>query len=397
VASDSLFTRQSPVINPVYSASTPVRDLSMNQRCLSRLVVTLAVSLITCCVSAQTWPDEQWASRLLAPSPTVKALEDYAFPARDEQLRKGVRTDALLVIHDGQVIYERYAGVTTAQTPHLTWSVSKSIMACVLGVAFGEGRFKLDDPVAKFYAPFGTHPDIKLQDLLHWASGLDWQEEYEYAPLNSSVVAMLYTRGRNDMARFTAEHKAASAPGTSYRYSSGDSTVLAAALRGMVGEQAYADYPWTALFDPLGIRSATWELDATGTFVGSSYAYMTARDLARIGLLMQRGGRWQDRQLLPQAWIDFNLTPFTSQTPVLADEVPGGQWWLNKTADGKTGPWPAAPADTFAALGHWGQALYVVPSAGLVIVRYADDRDGSYDHNQLLRLALEALAGESGK
>jgi CubicO group peptidase (beta-lactamase class C family) len=208
---------------------------------------------------------------------------------------------------------------------------------------------------------------------------------------------MLYTRGRDDMARFTAEHNVASAPGTSYRYSSGDSTVLAAALKGMVAEQAYADYPWTALFEPLGIRSATWERDATGTFVGSSYAYMTARDLARIGLLMQRGGRWQDRQLLPKAWLDFNLTPFASQTPIPADEVPGGQWWLNKNADGKTGPWRNAPVDTFAALGHWGQALYVIPSAGLVIVRYADDRDGSYDHNQLLKLTLDAVNGEGGQ
>ena len=170
------------------------------------------------------------------------------------------------------------------------------------------------------------------------------------------------------------------------------STVLAAALRGMVGDAAYADYPWTALFEPLGIKCAVWETDATGTFVGSSYAYMTARDLARIGLLMQREGRWGDRQLLPQAWVDFNCTPFASQAPT--HESPGGHWWLNRNADGSAGPWPDAPPDTFAALGHWGQALYVMPSAGLVIVRYADDRDGSYDHNQLLKRVLNAVAGE---
>lgn len=98
--------------------------------------------------------------------------------------------------------------------------------------------------------------------------GLDWQEDYEYAPLNSSVVAMLYTRGRDDMARFTAEHAAARSAGKAYLYSSGDSTVLAAALKNMVGQQAYPDYPWTALFDPLGIRGAVWETDGSGTFVG---------------------------------------------------------------------------------------------------------------------------------
>ncbi|MFK3797647.1 serine hydrolase domain-containing protein [Pseudomonas sp. NPDC088444] len=344
---------------------------------------------------AESWPDPEWPVHPLAQSAALKDLETYAFPPRDEQERKGIRTDALLIIRNGEVVYERYAGVTTAQTPHLTWSISKSILATVLGVAFGEGHFKLDDPVAKFYSPFSAHPDIRLQDLLHWASGLDWQEDYEYAPLNSSVVAMLYTRGRGDMARYTAEHKVTSAPGTSYRYSSGDSTVLAAALKGMVGDTAYADYPWTALFDPLGITSAVWETDATGTFVGSSYAYMTARDLARIGLLMQRGGAWQGRQLLPKAWIDFNVTPFAF--PNATGEAPGGQWWLNRKAGSQPGPWPDAPPDTFAGLGHWGQALYVVPSKGLVIVRYADDRDGTYDHNQLLKRALHAVLGEGAQ
>jgi CubicO group peptidase (beta-lactamase class C family) len=296
------------------------------------------------------------------------------------------------------LVYERYAGVTTVNTAHLTWSVSKSVMASVLGVAFGERRFQLGDPVAKFYSPFQAHPDVRIQDLLHWASGLDWQEDYEYAPLNSSVVAMLYTRGRGDIAKFTSGHGVASAPGTSYRYSSGDTNVLSAALKTMVGDKAYPDYPWTALFDPLGIRSAVWETDGSGTFVGSSYAYMTARDLARIGLLMQRGGRWQDKQLLPKAWIDLNLTPFAHYRSGPVNEVPGAQWWLNRLPDGEpdktTRPWPDAPQDVFAALGHWGQALYVVPGANLVIVRYADDRDGSYSHDQLLKRALAAFAGE---
>lgn len=364
----------------------------MGCRFLSLLCLLLmaAASVAT----AQTWPGKQWSTHPLRPSPALVALQTYAFPPRDDQSRKGIRTDALLIIRNGELIYERYAGTTRADTPHLTWSVSKSILATVLGVAFTEQRFRLDDPVAKFYPPFDQHPQVRIQDLLHWASGLDWQEDYEYAPLNSSVVAMLYTRGRDDMARYTAEHKVASAPGVSYRYSSGDSTVLAAALKAMVGDDAYGDYPWTALFDPLGITSATWERDGSGTFVGSSYAYMTARDLARIGLLMQRGGRWQDRQLILQAWIDFNLTPLAFQSS--ADEAPGGHWWLNTNASARSGPWPDAPPRTFAALGHWGQALYVIPEADLIIVRYADDRDGTFNHNQLLKLALKAVGEESG-
>lgn len=343
---------------------------------------------------AETWPGADWSRAEAPSSAALEAFSAYAFPPRDDVSRQGIRTDALLVIRDGQIIYERYAGPTKASTPHLTWSVSKSLLAATLGVAYGEGRFKLSEAAATYYPPFAAHPEVKLGHLFNWASGLNWQEDYEYAPLNSSVVAMLYTRGRAGMPAFVASHQGEVTPGSRFRYSSGDSNVLSAALKGMVGAKAYADYPWTALFEPLGITSAVWETDASGTFVGSSYAYMTARDLARVGLLMQRDGRWGERQLLPKAWVEFNRTAFAAYQPLPGEAVPGGHWWLNQAVAGAAKPWADAPADSFAALGHWGQALYVLPSEGLVIVRYADDRDKSYQHNELLKRALLAFSPE---
>ena len=350
-----------------------------------------AALLFTLTAHAETWPSKDWTQGEQLTGPAAQALDDYAFPPRDDTTRKGIRTDALLVIRDGQIIYERYAAPTTASTPHLTWSISKSLMATVLGVAFGENRFKLTDPAARFYPPMKQHPSVTMADLLHWASGLDWQEDSEFAPLKSSVVAMLYTRGRHDMAEFTADTGTLSAPGQAFRYSSGDSNILSATLKGMLGHKAYVDYPWTALFQPLGIRSATWESDADETFVASSYAYLTARDLARVGLLMQRDGRWGDQQVLPKEWVAFNRQPFDKYKAGQDEAVPGGQWWLNREVQGAARPWPDAPADTFAALGHWGQALYVMPEKQLVIVRYGDDRDGSYRHNELLKRVLAAV------
>lgn len=353
--------------------------------------LSLFLLLISLTVRAEQWPGEQWPIAPQITGPAVEALENYAFAPRNDATREGIRTDALLIIRGDQIIYERYAAPTTEQTPHLTWSISKSLLATVLGVAYGEGRFKLDDPALKFYPALDKHPAITLGHLLNWASGLDWQEDYEYAPLKSSVVAMLYTRGHRDMAAFTAAHDSYAAAGQAFRYSSGDSNLLAAALKTMVGPERYADYPWTALFEPLGIRHAVWESDASGTFVASSYAYLTARDLARVGLLMARGGRWNDRQLLPEDWVTFNLKPFAGYKAHQDEAMPGGHWWLNRPVDGATSPWPDAPPDTFAALGHWGQALYVMPSEKLVIVRYADDRDGSYQHNELLKRVLQAV------
>jgi len=357
---------------------------------LGKLLGILA--LVSVSAGAEQWPDPDW--RTAPAALDWQAVEAYAFPARDDIGRTGVRSDALLVIRDGRILYEHYGVPTRADTAHLTWSISKSVLAAVLGVAYGEGRFALDDPAARYYAPLQAHPGVRMIDLLHWASGLAWQEDYEYAPLDSSVVAMLYTRGRADMAAFTAALPAAVAPGERFLYSSGDSNLLAAALRGMLAPGRYDDYPWQALFEPLGIRSAVWERDGAGTYVGSSYLYLSARDLARIGLLMLRDGRWQGRQLLPTGWVAFSLQVFEHADAVPGEANPGGHWWLNRPLPGTPPPWPDAPADTYAALGHWGQALYVVPSKKLVIVRYADDRDGTYQHNELLKRVLAAVTGE---
>lgn len=358
---------------------------------LSALLLGLAF-ISVCALGEEHWPVPDWQPAPGNNGDAWREVQAYAFAPRDEQTREGVRSDALLVIKDGRIVYEHYAAPTTALTPHLTWSVSKSVLATVLGVARGEGRFVPGDPVARFYPAMHNHPQVRIEDLLHWASGLDWQEGYEYAPLNSSVVAMLYTRGRGDMAAYTAARAAAAKPGQRFLYSSGDSNVLAAALRGMVGA-GYADYPWQALFTPLGIESAVWERDVSGTLVGSSYLYMSARDLARIGLLMLRDGRWQERQVLPRDWVAFNRTLFTQAIAQPGEPNPGGHWWLNQPLPGAGRPWPDAPVDTFAALGHWGQALYVVPGQQLVIVRYADDRDGRFQHNELLKRVLLAQAG----
>ncbi|WP_337588077.1 serine hydrolase, partial [Pseudomonas aeruginosa] len=174
--------------------------LPLSRRALAALALVFALPAL-----AEDWPDTDWPRAQQPAGPALEAFERYAFGRRDDVRRKGIRTDAVVVIRDGRLVYERYAGPSRAETPHLTWSVSKSLLATLLGVAEGEGRFQLDDPVARYYPPFARHPEVTLRHLLNWSSGLDWQEDYEFAPLKSSVVAMLYTRGRDDMAGFVAE------------------------------------------------------------------------------------------------------------------------------------------------------------------------------------------------
>lgn len=234
------------------------------------------------------------------------------------------------------------------------------------------------------------------------SSGLALREAYEFAPVRSSVVAMLYTRGRRDMGLFAAGHPPAAEPGTSWSYKSGDSLILSRALRDLVGSERYPDYPWTALFDRVGVTSATWERDGEGVFVGSSYLYATPRDLARIGLLYLRDGCWAGgSRVLPEGWVADASTPARALDGAPAPwwrrwsgrgpAAYGAHWWLNRGGEaGGRRPFPQVPDDALIASGHWGQRLVVVPSRKLVIVRTADDRAGTAT-NDLLALVDAAF------
>ena len=299
-----------------------------------------------------------------------------------------MRTDGVVVIQGGELVYERYGRGYTAEMAHPAWSVSKALVDALYGVAVQQGLLTLDEAVAARSAVLeGEGRDaITFRHLLQMTSGLDFQEAYEWAPLRSSVIAMLYTRGRADMAGFAAGHEVAQPPGSVWDYKSGDSVLLMAALRDVVGGEAYPDWPWAALFDVLGMASATLERDAAGTFVGSSYLFATPRDLAKLGFLYLRDGRWGDEQILPQGWAAQAGEP--GPAPFY-----GRHWWTNR-GQGAERPWPDAPADTIAASGHWGQRLIVIPSRDLVIVRTGDDRDRSFDNDAFLRLVLAAFPAD---
>lgn len=338
------------------------------------------------------WPTEGWKLRPLdgeaGNRPAFRALEEYLFPADfDEESRSGVRTDGVVVIQGDELVYERYGRGYTAEMAHPAWSVTKVLVDGLYGAAVQEGLLSIDDPIAAHSDLFAAKEEpITFRHLLEMTSGIEFREGYEFNPLRSSVLAMLYTDGRGDMARFAAKHPSAHPPGTSWAYASGDSVMLMGALRDVVGPDRYDDWPWTALFDVIGM-DATLERDAAGTFVGSSYLFATPRDLAKFGFLYLQDGRWEDQQLLPEGWVDQASEP--GPQPFY-----GRHWWINKPGpDGKR-RWPDAPEDTIAGSGHWGQKLFVIPSRDMVIVRTADDRDRSFDNDEFLKLVLDAFPAE---
>jgi len=311
--------------------------------------------------------------------PALRALLDAAFTETGPRLR---RTRAIVVLHDGAVVAERYAPGITAQTPLNGWSMTKSVMGALIGTLVRDGKLALAGKrlLSEWSGAGDPRAEIALEDLLRMRSGLRFSEVY--ASTESDVNRMLFDGF--DAGGFAASRPLEAAPGTSWKYASGTSNILSLIARRAVGEKDYASWPRRALFEPLGMSSAVFEPDASGTFVGSSFLFATARDWARFGLLHVNGGAG----VLPEGWVRFATTP----TPQAPDGRYGAHWWLKLPPELGGGVESAAkiPADAFHALGHEGQCLTVIPSRRLVVVRLGLSIDiKAWDHAAFLAGVLK--------
>jgi CubicO group peptidase (beta-lactamase class C family) len=301
------------------------------------------------------------------PAAAVAAALERAFVEAPDAAPGRVRaTTAVVVAHDGELVAERYAPGYAPATPMLSWSMGKSVTAALVAVAVAEGRVdpRAPAPVPEWSVPADPRHGITLDQLLRMSSGLAFEEIY--STLND-VSIMLFERA--DTGAYAAARPLAAPPDAVWSYSSGTTNLVARLLRDAFGRDLAALVRWSraGLFDPAGMTSAFLEPDASGSFIGSSFAFMTARDWARFGELHRRDGEWFGRRILPPGWVRYVTTP----TPRAPDGRYGAHWWLNAgdPRDAARRPWPALPTDTYAATGHNGQYVFVVPSAKLVVVR----------------------------
>lgn len=294
---------------------------------------------------------------------------------------KPAYTRAVLVVYDGQIVGEHYAPGFDKHTMMLGWSVSKSLTSALIGMLVKEGKLNVDAPAPVPEWRGTDKAAITLKHLLQQTSGLDFEEDYSKP---SEATNMLFKEG--DMAAYTAQLPLKHQPGTAFYYSSGNSNLLSRIIRHTVGEQHYAAFPYQALFHKLGMYSTLLEPDASGTFIGSSYSYATARDFARFGLLYLNNGVWNGEQLLPAQWVQQSIQPSSAD----AQQQYGYQFWLNGRSDGNPSQriFPDAPADLFYASGYGGQHIYIIPSRKLVVVRTGLKK---IDGNQLLKEVMEAI------
>ncbi|HQW93791.1 MAG TPA: serine hydrolase [Ferruginibacter sp.] len=288
-----------------------------------------------------------------------KAVEYVMNETKDDE---PCYTRAVLVVYDGKIVAEKYAPGFDKHSVMLGWSMSKSLTAAMIGVLVKQGKLQVDAPAPVEEWVNTKKQNITLKQVLQQTTGLDFLEDYTKY---SEVTNMLFNKG--DMGAFTAKLPLKFEPGSVFSYSSGNSNILSRIIRKTVGENVYPAFPYQSLFHKINAYSFLLEPDASGTYIGSSYSYATARDFARFGLLYLNNGNWNGEQLLPENWVAETIKPSTADK----QKHYGYQFWLNGFDKTDLSPrmYPDVPADMFYADGYGGQGIYIIPSKKLVVVR----------------------------
>ncbi len=329
-------------------------------------------------------------------APAQEGLDPKLICAIGPRLEK--MTDAnpngVVVVRHGALVYEHYfvGGIEYgADTLHGIRSITKSVVALLVGIAFDRGWVKsLDTPVFSFFpedADLRT-PDkdrITLRDLLTMTSGLQWPESaISYNnPLNLEHRMDLASRPY----RFVLEQSLAAMPGMVWNYNSGGVEILGNILI-KVSRQPLVNFAKQALFDPLGIRDWEWARSPNGKRGAAWGLWLRLRDLAKIGQLVLNHGAWQGRQIVSAAWIKQMTAPRLPRWYLLGIDSAysyGYLWWLGRSSvNSHQFPWAAG-------FGWGGQRLYVVPSQDLVVAVTAGVYRRSWTQNLAGDTALDMV------
>ncbi len=308
---------------------------------------------------AGLWPEGSEAA--LSQDPEVAGvLDDLAL--------QGPGMRAIVAVKNGRIIGERYGDGFLRETPLLGWSMTKTVNAAIIGTLVRDGKLKLDQAGVLAAWAGDERKAVTMAGLMAMTSGLVFNEDYGDV---TDVTRMLFLEG--DMAHFASEKPLEEKPGVKFNYSSGTAVLLSRVWQNAVGVDSL-QYPRSALFDPIGMTSAVFEADMSGTFAGSSYLYATARDWARFGEFLRLDGVWNGNAILPAGFVSMMRKPVAVSDTGFGAEYGKGQLWLRGPEAGTpAGEDPDKgydlPKDTYWMLGHDGQSTAIIPSQGLVVVR----------------------------
>lgn len=347
----------------------------------------------------------------LLPSKQMSAASrPYAFqsgksislPKRFEYAGKQVDTQAflertdtggLLVLQDGRICFEDYWLSGGPDTQWISWSVAKSFISALVGIAVHEGDIaSISDPISRYIEvnPGSAYDGTSIKSVLQMSSGARWNEDYG-DPSSDINRFSLIMAGQGTFDEFISSLVRDKNPGNLCRYNSADTQALGSLLVNATG-RSITNYMQEKLVEPLGFESpGYWLIDSSGREMAFGGLNLTARDYAKLGELYRCGGEWKGTQLVPRDWISASTQ--ADEPHLRAENVEVGglnfgigygyQWWVPKGNRGE-----------FTGIGIYNQFVYVDPTRQLTIVKLtanpvygspADDHTSELETIELLR------------
>jgi hypothetical protein len=316
------------------------------------------------------------------PNPTAldAAIADAFRPGTYGTPGKDPVTRSVVIIHNGELIRSVHARGFTAMTPQYSASMAKTVSAALVGILVAQGKMAVTDKALLpewTKDPADPRAAISVNHLLNMESGLDFNEDYG---AGGDPARMLYAE--NSASLYAAAKPRREAPGTRWYYSSGDTNILmrVARLKSGLSQAEWNRFPKDALFAPLNLRTALFEQDSEGDFIGSTFVFMGAHDWARFGLMLADNGQHQGQQILPAEWVQRMSTP----TALSAGRYSTQTWFR--------GGIPGQKARTMELAGFGGQYVTIIPETRTVIVRLGfHPNTAAWDHGKFLSRVLPAL------
>ena len=286
-----------------------------------------------------------------------------------EEFLQETGSTGMLILRNGQTVYERYWQGMQPDTTHISFSVAKSFTSALIGIAIDEQLIgSVDDPVVMYLPELKNsgYANATLSDCLEMSGGILFNEDYADKKSDINRFQKNYAMG-GVMSEFISELASQRKPGEFNQYNSMDAQVAGMVLRAAIGEQSLADYMQEKLWQPLGAEDeAQWLIDSEGMELALGGLNVTLRDYAKLGQLFLQNGQWGNQQIISADWVKQSTVP---HAPHL---MPGYDNPLSSQAFGYAYFWwvPIEPyGNDFFASGIYNQYIYVNPEKSLVIVK----------------------------
>ena len=322
--------------------------------------------------NVQAWPKSAFYGKKDIPDSLKKTLEKY-------------HSTAFLIVRNDSLLFEKYYENGGEKTLSNSFSIAKSIINILTGIALKEGKIKsLDEPVSDFLPEFknGKKAEITIRHLLTMSSGLYWDEAY--SSLMSPTTEAYYG---TDLQKLMGKSDVVKKPGTESNYKTIDVQTLSMVLKKATG-MPLGDYASEKLWRKIGAeQNALWATDHKD---GDEKAYCCfsaeARDFARIGKLYLDSGNWKGEQLVSPDFVAISTSPnmLKDENGDITDYY-GYLWWILKYKG----------ENVFYARGIKGQYVIVVPSKRIVIVRLGEDRSTNVINHHHLEISEMIEAAEN--